>query len=142
MSSVIFAGLIGIMLSSCGPSDYDEYRSEKEKRVITQNQLEISQHAAGIYKAALSGVKTTQNYLWIPLVDPDSNPNENDRYDVSKKTCQSFGFELPTADMVAEAETNPGLRQMMYSESGARVFVAADQEIPAIVLLTLCAKKI
>ena len=139
----LFAIAFSLNLNACGQKDYkSDYKSEKERRFASEQQLSDAKSDNSDLKTFLSRMTFTTHYAWIYHGSALMNDGSNSVYTRVHQECQDLGFEVPTLEMAAEAATNPDLKKVMYMENGWRNFVIVDQPVPGNLWIVLCAKKI
>lgn len=108
-------------LAGCGTSldTGKKFREEKDQRIDTQKDLFATQERLRETKELLSNVTSTKSFLWAWR----SN-SYGISFDEARLVCQDVGYDLPTEDMLVEADKDDRIKPAISIEGvGRDVFV-------------------
>jgi hypothetical protein len=134
--TVFLISLIGI-LNSCGtdPEKSKAFRNEKHQRLEAEKKLSESNATLEQRNKFLNSAITTTNYIWIFRHEAAFNTEQ------AAEECKSVGFELPSDDMLREAEGNPTLKQHMLWVNGDKLVYSTNVSSKSWKVVLMCAKK-
>ena len=123
-----------LFLTACGSELDKPYENEKIKREESESSRADTSAELDLLKKMWSQSVRTNNYIWAWVINTPDH-----RYEEARALCKSFGFDFPSAGMLAEADANAELFEQTTSVGGGSMYYILD-DLGSKGFVIMCAK--